>query len=200
LVAAAAAAAPRATPDGAETGRYRSQGYPVCLAINPLVARGGRVNENAIEECYCALDRLIAERGSTGLPPLDASNARSLLTPHLESCRGGKSDPDKVPVTEAPPIASPEGAAAGGKSVADAGSNPDAQAVAPEAGPEAEPAPAWLAWSGLPLWALWLFPVFAALAALVLFATRRRSGGRGDLTGPPPSMRIDPADGPPERP
>jgi hypothetical protein len=53
----------------------------------------------------------------------------------------------------------------------------------------------WLAWTGLPAWALWLFPIVAALAALVMFLTRRR-GGRGDLIGPPGSVGRDKGVGP----
>jgi hypothetical protein len=207
LIASAGAqgAVPRGGAEEADIAVFRARGYPACLAVNPLVARGGRVNANAIEECHCAVDRLIEERAASGLPELDAGSDRTLFAPHLESCRGGKPGAGKVPVVAAPPIGPGDTDASGAKPSAEAAAGAPAEAEAeapavPAAAEVAKPeAPAWLAWTGLPSWSLWLIPVFALLAGLVLLTTRRRRGERGDLIGPPPSMRGNVDVGPGER-
>ena len=207
VAGAASAAAVRGAVEEAEAAVYEAQGYPVCLEVNPLVGRGGVVNADAIEECHCALDRLTAERGASGLPRLDEGNARTVLGPYLAQCRGGAAGGDKVPEAAAPPVAAPDGTAAGDKPIFDEGGAASEAAADEAADGSAEQAAtgtgegatrqvsSWLAWTGLPGWALWLFPIVAALAALVVFLTRRR-GGRGDLIGPPGSVGRDKGVGP----
>ena len=194
------------TPADAEVRAYRSRGYPICLAVNPLVARDGTVNQSAIEQCWCAVDELIGEGRIDDLRRLDERNVGALLGPALERCRNGTAAAVKIPTVVPPPVRKvgrSDDPADAARDRADAledranavqeaaaiGSKPTESETEP-AGTEPNP-PAWLAWTGLPAWALWLFPIVAALAGLVLLLTRRRRGGPGDLTGPPPSMRGD---------
>ena len=194
----AAAAAPAALPPpgagssgerrSAEQRLYRAQGYAHCITANRVFSPGGV----ALIECRCAVDQLIDERGND-LPSLDERNVLTVLDPYLKQCRSGAVEGGKVPTSSAP-TERVDGAAPDDKPIA------TADAPAPAADTQAKrPEPAWLAWTGLPVWALWLFPMFALLAGLVLLTTRRRRGGRGDLIGPPPSMRGDVGAGPGER-
>jgi hypothetical protein len=205
---ASAAAAPAKPPSADEISDYRSRAYPVCLRINPLVAPGGAVNEDAIEQCWCSLDRLIAEGRIDDLRGLEASNARATLGPAIAACRAGEPMP-KPRLNVPPSLAQADEIQRDAREALEA-SRRDAEALVartervkaadparaeadkpPAAGPPWE-APSWLAWSGLPGWAVWLVGGFAALAGLVLLLTRRRRGGRGDLIAPPPSLRGEP--------
>ena len=198
---AASAALPATPSEEGAIRDLRSRGYPICLGINPLVARDGTVNENAIDQCWCAVDQTIAEGRIDDLRRLDRRSARSLLGPALDQCRDGTAG-SKVSV------AAPSTRDDTVEDIVDAARDRAAEAVeranaleeavatgskrrraAPTAAAQETPTrPTPLAWAGLPGWALWLLPVLAAAIGLVLLLARRR-GGRGDLVRPPPSLR-----------
>jgi hypothetical protein len=200
---AASAALPATPSEEAAIREFRGRAYPICLGINPLVARDGTVNENAIDQCWCAVDQTIAEGRIDDLRRLDRGNARSLLGPALDQCRDGtaKGPAARIMSDEAiedmiddarDRVAEAVARANAVEEAAANGSKP--QRAAPSAA--AQEAPARLAWPGLPGWALWLLPVLAAAVGLVLLLARRR-GGRGDLVRPPPSLRSRLGSGPP---
>ena len=201
---AAWAALPATPSEEAAIRDLRSRGYPICLGINPLVARDGTVNENAIDQCWCAVDQTIAEGRIDDLRRLDRGNARSLLGPALDQCRDGtaKGPAARIMSDEAiedmiddarDRVAEAVARANAVEEAAANGSKP--RRAAPSAAPQETPAR--LAWPDLPGWALWLLPVLAAAVGLVLLLARRR-GGRGDLVRPPPSLRSRLGSGPPD--
>ena len=152
---------------------YRMEGVGACIAAHPPDGTRDPRDAFVAQNCQCAVDRFIAGRDPAGLPSL--RDEPKLIEENYAACRAERAG--------AP-------APGGDTAVADAGAkDPDAPA-SPGLWAQLrglDPA-GWLSRSGLPTWA---WAAIAAFVLLLVLAVRGRRP-RGDLIGPPRSMRPRP--------